>query len=110
MSFGVIGDDFAREAHRLVGDHVQTGDIAFAGEVFPVGPGVDGADRDDGAHLVDGGDHPTARRVGEPDRGLWRRVVLAHVQAALVNWGIMIRSGGGVSRLGPVVDRDGHRR
>jgi hypothetical protein len=67
---GRTGDHLASQAHRLVGDHVQPGNAAFASEVFRVGPGVGGADRDDETHSVHCGDHPAAPRLREADRGL----------------------------------------
>jgi len=110
MSFGVIGDDLAPEADRLVGDHVQPGDTAFAGKLFPVGSGVDGADWDHEAHLVDRGDHPPPE--------VWESPIAEHCGVAsslptcsrLWLFGIMIRSRGAVSRLGPVANRDGRHR
>jgi hypothetical protein len=54
------GNDDRVQAGELVGEVVQPGDPAAAGEVARVRTGVDRADRHAEAHPVDGGDVPVA--------------------------------------------------
>ena len=58
------------EAGELVGEEVEVGDAPAGAEVAGVGAGVQGADGDDEAQPVSGGNFPAAPGVGQLDVGL----------------------------------------
>jgi len=64
------GDDDGVEAGELVGEKVEVGDPATGTEVAGVGSGVQGADGDDEAQPISGGDLSAAPGTGQADVGL----------------------------------------
>lgn len=63
-------DDDGVEAGELVGEEVEVGDAPAGSEVAGVGSGVQGADGDDEAQPVSGGDLAAAPGAGQVDVGL----------------------------------------